>query len=104
MRFPALGLAAGLPLLFLGVNAAPTNSDSKVQWIDCNTNIPPIVALQNGLNSTKVADQPSKIASTLKSVTKSLRCGRLDVPMDYSKPLADNNKITLAFTVSYGPA
>jgi hypothetical protein len=103
MRFsPSVGLAAGLPLLLLGVNAAPapTNSDSKVQWIDCNSNIPPVVAASHGLNSTNVADLPSNIATAVNSITSTLRCGRLDVPMDYSKPLADNNKITLAFTVS----
>jgi hypothetical protein len=87
MRFiPAVCLA--IPLLLLGANAAPTNSDSKVQWTDCNSNIPP-AAQQNRFDSTIVAELPPQFAAELYSVTKSLQCGRLDVPIDYSKPFAD---------------
>lgn len=55
-----------------------------IQWVDCASNVP------TTLNGT--VQLPSPLPSTLK-------CGRLDVPMDYSKPMGDNNTITLGFSM-----
>lgn len=62
---------------------ATSNQTSKIQWIDCASNIP------DALNSNQL---PSPLPSTL-------QCGRLDVPMDYTKPISSENKITLGFSM-----
>jgi hypothetical protein len=56
---------------------------SSIQWVDCASNVP------QPLQGTKL---PDPLPSTL-------HCGRLDVPMDYSKPISADNKITLGFSM-----
>jgi hypothetical protein len=54
-----------------------------IQWIDCLSSIPA------PLSNTTL---PSVLPSTL-------QCGRLDVPLDYSKEFGEGNKITLGFSI-----
>jgi hypothetical protein len=56
---------------------------NSIQWVDCGRNIPePLQGIP----------LPTVLPSTLK-------CGRLDVPMDYAYPMNSNNRITLGFSV-----
>ncbi len=67
----------------LDVSNAKAIPTSHIKWVDCSKNAPdqPLV-----LNMTTV---------DLSSLPKTLHCGRIDVPMDYTKPLCSENKITL---------
>jgi len=57
-----------------------------IVWVDCAQFVP---------QSTSTVD--------LQNLPSTLHCGRLDVPMDYSKPFSDDNKITLG-VATYRPA
>lgn len=63
---------------------ATANKNPSIKWIDCATNVP---------EPLKDIEMPLSLPSTL-------QCGRLDVPMDYSKPIAPNNTITLGFSIN----
>ncbi|KAF2474348.1 alpha/beta-hydrolase, partial [Lindgomyces ingoldianus] len=60
---------------------------NTIRWVDCSKNVPESSSTFN--------------ASTidLTSLPPNLHCGRLDVPMDYSKPFCDGNKITLGLAM-----
>lgn len=64
---------------------AVTRRTSSIQWVDCASNVPSTLT---DANVTLPASLPSTLA-----------CGRLDVPMDYSQPISDNNTITLGFSM-----
>ncbi|EIM92815.1 uncharacterized protein STEHIDRAFT_165026 [Stereum hirsutum FP-91666 SS1] len=64
---------------------AITRRTSSIQWVDCASNVPSTLLAAN-------YTLPSSLPSTL-------ACGRLDVPMDYSQPMTDNNTITLGFSM-----
>jgi hypothetical protein len=54
-----------------------------IQWIDCASHVP----------------QPLKNTSLPATLPSTLHCGHLNVPMDYSEPMSDNNTITLGFSM-----
>ena len=68
-------LCAALPHL--------NGTGQAIQWIDCASHIP----------------QPLKNTSLPATLPSTLHCGRLNVPMDYSEPMSDNNTITLGFSM-----
>jgi CHASE1-domain containing sensor protein len=83
-----------LPLLFAGIAALTFINSSQagplryrqqnsIQWVDCASNVP----------------QPLQGQSLPTTLPSTLHCGRLDVPMDYAKPIAADNKITLGFSM-----
>lgn len=54
-----------------------------ITWADCAKNLPsPLQGIQ----------LPSTLPSTLK-------CGQLEVPMDYARPISPTNNITLGFAM-----
>lgn len=55
----------------------------SIQWVNCSSNIP---------QPLQGVDLPSALPSTL-------HCGKVDVPMDYTKPLGPTNKLTLGFSM-----
>ena len=76
-----------LLVLWIGVLAILTKSASVplsgIRWVDCAKNVP----------------QSSQYFNTssidLTSLPSTLRCGQIDVPIDYSKPFLSTNMITL---------
>ncbi|KIY65828.1 alpha/beta-hydrolase [Cylindrobasidium torrendii FP15055 ss-10] len=56
---------------------------ADITWVDCASNVP------SPLADTTLPD----------TLPATLACGRLDVPLDYSKDLADDNVITLGFSM-----
>ncbi|TVY51007.1 putative hydrolase [Lachnellula cervina] len=62
----------------------PSNS---IRWTDCAKSVP---ASDSTFNSSTV---------DLTSLPSNLHCGELDVPMDYSKPFCETNKITLGLAM-----
>ncbi|KAH8813874.1 hypothetical protein DL96DRAFT_1821095 [Flagelloscypha sp. PMI_526] len=90
-------LTTSLTLLLFGFSvraqetASHEGSSKGIQWIDCNQNVP--APVQSALNITNWDN------STLGPLPPTLTCGRLDVPLDYGKPLSKSNKITLAFSL-----
>jgi len=62
----------------------PLNS---IQWTDCAKNVPE----SDGTFNSSTVD--------LVSLPSNLHCGQLDVPMDYSKPFCETNKITLGLAM-----
>jgi pimeloyl-ACP methyl ester carboxylesterase len=62
-------------------------SAQHINWVDCSKHVPPPATF---FNATGV---------NLKSLPPILHCGRLDVPMDYSKPMSAANKITLGLAM-----
>lgn len=71
------------------VASRPTHPlhQNTIRWIDCSKNVPESSSTFN--------------ASTINitSLPPTLHCGQLDVPMDYSKPFCDGNKITLGLAM-----
>ncbi|KAI9711146.1 MAG: hypothetical protein M1812_007250 [Candelaria pacifica] len=55
-----------------------------IQWVNCSQNVPSL------LDRTEV---------DLANLPSSLHCGRLDVPMDYSKPLSPSNVLTIGLAM-----
>jgi len=76
-----------LLVLWIGVLAIPTESASVpfsgIRWVDCAKNVPQSSQYFN----TSLID--------LTNLLSTLRCGQIDVPMDYSKPFCSTNMITL---------
>lgn len=62
-------------------------SAQKINWVDCSKHVPPPATF---FNATGV---------DLKSLPPTLHCGRLEVPMDYSKPISASNNITLGLAM-----
>ena len=58
-----------------------------IRWVDCAQNVPQSTTPGGGSFDASTVD--------LQNLPSTLHCGRLDVPMDYSKPFCDENKITL---------
>ncbi|KAH8738411.1 hypothetical protein BGZ61DRAFT_526388 [Ilyonectria robusta] len=57
---------------------------NTIRWVNCSEHIP------SSLNLTGV---------DLSDLPESLHCGRVDVPMDYSKPMSRHNMITLGLAM-----
>ena len=76
-----------LLVLWIGVLANLTESASVpfsgIRWVDCAKNVPQSSQSFN----TSLID--------LTNLPSNLRCGQIDVPMDYSKPFCSTNMITL---------
>jgi hypothetical protein len=70
-------------LLLASLCAALPHLQSTIQWLDCASHVP----------------QPLKNTSLPVTLPSTLHCGRLNVPMDYSKPMLENNTITLGFSI-----
>lgn len=72
----------------------PLDYSPAIKWIDCSQTIP----------LSTVGTGGSFNASTIDVITlpSELHCGRLDVPIDYSKPFCESNKITLGLA-TYRP-
>ncbi|KAH0846036.1 alpha/beta-hydrolase [Fonsecaea pedrosoi] len=58
----------------------------EILWTDCSEHVPP----SDVFNATGV---------DLQHLPSTLKCGRLVVPMDYSKPLSESNNITLGLAM-----
>ncbi|KAJ7599803.1 hypothetical protein C8J56DRAFT_908924 [Mycena floridula] len=58
-------------------------SGNDISWVDCAANVP----------------QPLQGTNLTFPLPTELHCGRLDVPMDYSKPKSPSNTITLGFSI-----
>jgi hypothetical protein len=65
-----------------------------IRWVDCAHYVPQSTAPEGSFNASTV--DLNKLPSTL-------HCGQIDVPMDYSKPFCDDNKITLGLA-TYRPS
>ena len=70
-------------LLLASLCAALPYLQSTIQWLDCASHVP----------------QPLKNALLPVTLLSTLPCGRLNVPMDYSEPISENNTITLGFSI-----
>lgn len=67
----------------------------SIRWVDCAQNVPESTAPTGGsFNASTV---------NLKNLPSTLHCGEIEVPMDYSKPFCDDNKITLGMA-TYRPS
>ncbi|KAI0968914.1 hypothetical protein F4678DRAFT_481752 [Xylaria arbuscula] len=55
-----------------------------IRWVDCRDHVPSTLTV----NSTELTNLP-----------ESLRCGRISVPMDYSRPYSSANSITLGIAM-----
>lgn len=65
-----------------------------IRWIDCAQFVPQSTVPGGSFNASTV---------DLQNIPSTLHCGQLDVPMDYSKPFCEDNKITLGIA-TYRPA
>jgi hypothetical protein len=63
----------------------------SIRWVDCARNVPVSTTPTGGSFNASTVDL-TKLPSTL-------HCGQIDVPMDYSKPFCDDNKITLGLAM-----
>jgi hypothetical protein len=80
--FLLTGLAA-LSLTTISVAVPAQLLSESIQWVDCAKNVPqPLQGIE----------LPATLPSTL-------HCGRLDVPMDYTRPISSSNKITVGFSM-----
>jgi hypothetical protein len=61
----------------------PVGSKNRILWVDCASNVP----------------QPLQGTALPSVLPSALHCGRLEVPMDYKKPIAANNTISLGFSM-----
>ncbi|KAH8798718.1 Alpha/Beta hydrolase protein [Flagelloscypha sp. PMI_526] len=78
--------------LALVTHAAPQPAGStELHWVDCTKNIP--APVQSALNITEWDN------TTLGALPDTLTCGRIDVPLDYTQPFSDSNKITVGFSL-----
>ncbi|KAG0646648.1 hydrolase [Hyphodiscus hymeniophilus] len=66
-----------------------------IRWVDCAEYVPESTVEGGGSFNASTVD--------LQNLPSTLNCGRLHVPMDYSKPFCDENKITLG-VATYRPA
>lgn len=74
-------------LLFVCRLLATAVSASSINWVDCSQNVPSNATF---LNTTGV---------NLSALPSTLHCGRIEVPMDYSKPISAENNITLGLAM-----
>lgn len=71
-------------LAFTGLTTAQDSDQSSIEWIDCRKQVP-------------LSVDPT--AFDLDNLPTTLHCGRITVPMDYSKPISAQNNITLALAM-----
>ncbi|KAJ7142072.1 Alpha/Beta hydrolase protein [Mycena crocata] len=71
-------------------DAYVARQDQALRWVDCATHVPQPV--QAALNLT-TPTFPGALPPTL-------FCGEMDVPMDYAKPRAPDNQITVGFAMN----
>ncbi|KAJ7221372.1 Alpha/Beta hydrolase protein [Mycena pura] len=94
-RLPSLALAS-LQLVerslgvYLPRDTTGTAQNSTLRWVDCATHVPQPIQL--ALNVT-TSTFPGPLPGTL-------FCGEIDVPMDYAKPIAQDNQITVGFAMN----
>lgn len=74
---------------FVGALASPVDFSARdnapsIHWINCSENVP------STLDTTGV---------NFLSLPSTLHCGQISVPLDYSKPLGVNNKVTLGMAM-----
>jgi hypothetical protein len=71
--------------LSVGFSVADKFSEitNRIQWVNCASNVP----------------LPLQAIALPATLPPSLHCGRLDVPMDYTKAITVNNMITLGFSM-----
>ncbi|KAF9458282.1 hypothetical protein BDZ94DRAFT_1173972 [Collybia nuda] len=60
-----------------------TIKQHSIQWINCSSNIP----------------QPLQGVALPCTLPSTLHCGKIDVPMDYTKPIGPDNMISLGFSM-----
>lgn len=70
------------------------NRSAEVQWVNCSLNVPQPLQLALNITTWDTNSNPD-----LPPLPSSLKCGRIDVPMDYTQAFDDNNKITVGFAV-----
>jgi len=87
MQFTNLSTLVPLFLASLVASHSITASAPVIQWVSCSENVPDSTGTFNAT------------AIDLTTLPSNLQCGRLDVPMDYSKPICDTNRITLGVAV-----
>ncbi|KAJ7460970.1 Alpha/Beta hydrolase protein [Mycena galericulata] len=85
----SLGLISIIaPAYSLSVPLDRRDANQTIRWLDCTSRIP--TTMQEEFNVTASTPIPS-----------TLRCGELDVPMDYTKPFdATTNNITIGFAMN----
>lgn len=88
MLSPKSSLPAAVLLLLFTPSFARAACSKSIRWVDCREHVPSTLDL-TGVN--------------LSDLPPTLHCGQLDVPMDYSRPLSPNNRITLGLAM-YRPA
>lgn len=87
-------LSALVSLATLSTRAvAAATVNTRIQWVDCANNVP--VPIQQAYNLTG----QSWKGSHLPVLPKTLKCGRINVPMDYEKPISANNTISIGFAM-----
>ncbi|KAF8209590.1 Alpha/Beta hydrolase protein [Mycena galopus ATCC 62051] len=62
--------------------------NQTLRWVDCTTNVPQ--PIQVALNITTFSG----------TLPPTLFCGEIDVPMDYTQPIASDNQITVGFAMN----
>ncbi|KAF7353939.1 hypothetical protein MVEN_01080200 [Mycena venus] len=67
-------------------------NQTALRWVDCTTHVP--LPIQFALNITTA---PPTFPGPL---PPSLKCGEMDVPMDYAKAIAPDNQITVGFAMN----
>ncbi|KAH8823335.1 hypothetical protein DL96DRAFT_1617268 [Flagelloscypha sp. PMI_526] len=83
----SLTSAVTSPVAMRDSNKRPSLHLQPIRWLNCSTNVP--APIQSSLNIT---NWEGPLPDTLK-------CGRLDVPIDYEKPFEDENRISVAFSL-----
>ncbi|KAJ7334923.1 Alpha/Beta hydrolase protein [Mycena albidolilacea] len=66
----------------------PRQQNQTLRWVDCTTHVPQ--PIQAALNITTFSSP----------LPPTLFCGEMDVPMDYAKPIAPDNQITVGFAMN----
>jgi hypothetical protein len=77
-----------LLLLACPLSCATAAAASIIRWVDCAQH-PPFSPLGASVNLTQLP--------------KGLKCGRINVPMDYSKAMGPGNNITLGLAMVRPP-
>ncbi|KAJ7635317.1 hypothetical protein FB45DRAFT_911269 [Roridomyces roridus] len=84
-------LFISLVVSHVAANPRPGRQNGTIRWVDCHENVPQ--PLQSTLNVTGTS-----FAGTL---PKTLFCGEIDVPMDYTRPFdSATNNITVGFAMN----
>ncbi|KAJ7702230.1 Alpha/Beta hydrolase protein [Mycena rosella] len=85
---PVMSRSVPVPLHKWPQKPQPQNhQNNTIRWLDCHDRIPAVV--QAEFNVTTSTPLPP-----------SLFCGEMDVPMDYSKPHASDNNITIGIAMN----